>query len=137
MKRFIFINLLCFLLATCNSNEKIIYDEESNWLLENEDSINNELDRRIVEDLNLNNADTNWQQKSIVFTQYDTTILGIFAKRINAINECYEIEYTFSKNFTDKKIITILSDTVENCKNLREKKFLMLDSTTKFKIFHQ
>lgn len=128
-------NLIYFFVLinfSCKNNAK--YDDESTWLLQNEKLMNKELEKRILEDLNTVGNDTSWFEKSIVVTKYDTTILGEFAKRIDAISECYEIEYTYSKGFNKKKIITIINDKSNYCIGLQKKDFLKVDSSKFFKI---
>ncbi|MCX6323576.1 MAG: hypothetical protein NTZ41_05185, partial [Sphingobacteriales bacterium] len=66
----------------------------------------------------------------------DTTILGLFAKRLNKLSECFDIEYSFSKKLSEKKIITILIDSSNECEILPAKSFLLIDSTEHFEIHH-
>jgi hypothetical protein len=136
MKKNILTILWMFLLTIYSCNNEPVYDEESIWVLKNEMLLNKELEKRITDDLAEKDTDTSWFKKSIVVTKYDTTILGLFAKRLNKLSECFEIEYSFSKNFNEKKTITILNDSSNGCNILPTKSFLVIDSTEHFKILH-
>jgi hypothetical protein len=125
-----------FLLSICSCNNEPVYDEESIWVLKNEMLLNKELEKRIADDLAEKDTDTSWSKKSIVVTKYDTTILGLFAKRLNKLSECFDIEYSFSKKRSEKKIITILIDSSNECEIQPAKSFLLIDSTEHFEIHH-
>ena len=132
MNKSIIYLLATFLVFNLGCNNHPIYDGESIWLLKNESKINDELEKRITEDLVENNTDTNWIEKSIVVTLNDTTILGAFAKRISKLNECFLIEYTFSKDFNKRKRISVIKNTTDSCPPFNGEAFLIVDSTEHF-----
>ena len=128
--------IFLFLLSCHNnpSNENLKVDRWSQWVIENELKINNELNLRQAELLKAEPNDSNWVSKSIVVTIYDTTILGTFAKIINEKNTCFLTEYTFFKEPTAKKEIMIIKDDSTTCKMKIDSIFSSINSTKYFNL---
>ena len=128
--------IFIFLLSCQNnpSNENLKLDRWSQWVIENELKINNELNLRQAELLKAEPNDSYWVSKSIVVTIYDTTILGTFAKIINKKNTCFLTEYTFFKEPTAKKEIIIIKDDSTTCKMKIDSIFSSINSTKYFNL---
>ena len=117
-----------------SSNVNLKLDRWSQWVIENELKINNELKLRQTELLKAEPNDSNWISKSIVVTIYDTTILGSFAKIINEKNNCFLTEYTFFKDPTAKKEIMIVKDDSTTCIMKIDSIFSSINSTKYFNL---
>ena len=128
--------IFIFLLSCQNnpSNENLKLDRWSQWVIENELKINNELNLRQAELLKAEPNDSYWVSKSIVVTIYDTTILGTFAKIINKKNTCFLTEYTFFKEPKAKKEIIIIKDDSTTCKMKIDSIFSSINSTKYFNL---
>ncbi len=125
--------ILCFLSLSCRNNTTPFESDDTKWIIQNENEINSELSKMICEQI-ANKKDTLWVEKSIVVTEYDTTILGNLAKRIKKINKCFDVMYTFSRNKKKRKIITIIRDSSEPCFDITKSPFSLIDSTLYFEI---
>ncbi|MBP6432622.1 MAG: hypothetical protein KA319_12720 [Ferruginibacter sp.] len=138
MNRKIYIPLILlfiFILTLFKYKKNSSNDTISLWLVENENKLNAELNGRIMKDFNYNNESKLMIDRTILFTEYDTTIIGNFVRLVKKVNGCFEVTYTYSNDLLhQKKIITITKDTANNCLTLRNEEFLKIDSTVHFKI---
>ena len=121
--------ILCYLSLSCRNNVAMNESGDTKWLIQNETKINSELSKIISERRAANKKDTLWIEKSFVITEYDTTILGAFAKRIKEINRCFDVMYTYSRKTQKRKKITIIRDTSGQCVDNATKPFSLIDST--------
>ena len=132
-KIILFTLIAIFVVATgCNHNIDRTISEESEWLVENDDEIDRELNKVINQMAIVD--DSLWIEKSFVITDNDTTVLGAFAQRIKDINKCFEIKYTHYKNPQIQKKITIIRDLSDECHLASKRSFEFIDSTKHFKI---
>ena len=120
---------------TSKLSDKI--DSRSRWLLNNEDALNAELNKRIVvifkSGVIPHKKNEIINDATIVVTKYDETILGEFAQLINKYDSCVVTSYTFSKDTFNRKEIGFFNDTAKSC-TANVDTFMTINSTKWFKI---
>jgi hypothetical protein len=135
------------LLISCNTistkNKSVIHhDKWSSYVLNNESALNADLDRAIVEYKKMFPEDSNYRSNTRVFLSHDTTLndpnfknyphLGQFSAYINEINECILISYTFQKDTSQRKIITLFKDNSRPCMVNLDSVLSSVDTTEHF-----
>jgi hypothetical protein len=125
------------LFAACQQGTSKIsnkFDSRSLWLLRNEEALNSELNKRIIETFTYDlipKKNEKIKDATIVVTKYDETILGQFAQLINNYDSCVVISYTFSNDTLAQKIIGFFKDTAKSCiENVDT--FMIINSTKWF-----
>src|SRR5690348_7475841 len=68
------------------------------WIREREENIHTEFMKMLDRTKSHFTADTNWLSRTLVITEYDSTILGELAKLVKAQNDCYLVEYEYFKD---------------------------------------
>jgi len=126
--------LLCLFSLECENQTSKYTSEDSKWLIENEVKIDTELNKIFSEKRMEKLKIPFWQSSSFVVTQFDTTILGDFAKRIKKINRCFDVMYTYSRKMENRKRITIIRDLSGQCLDMTTVLFSLIDSTQYLKI---
>lgn len=106
--------------VSCQNNTSKLSDKidnRSRWLLQNEDALNAELNKRILEIFKSGVISLKKNEiindATIVVTKYDETILGKFAQLINNYDSCVVTSYTFSQDTLNRKEIGFFNDTGE------------------------
>ena len=117
------------LLASCNTDSKtnivIHRDKWSEYILKNESALNADLDRSIAENRIMFLEENKYLSETRVYLSHDTSLtdsnfkdyphIGQFAAMINEINECLLVSYTFFKDTSQRKIITLYKDYNKPC----------------------
>jgi len=126
--------LLCLFNLKCKNDTSTNKSADSRWLIQNEIKIDSELNKIISEKRKEKLKIPFWQSSSFVITEFDTTVLGDFAKRIKEINKCSIVVYTYSREVEKVKRITIKRDSTGQCLDMTTSPFFLIDSTQYFKI---
>lgn len=119
-------------LISCHGDGKKDQSGETEWLIKNEKKMNSETLH--VRDM-INEDDKNVRDNTsitFVVTKHDTSILGAFVQKIEALNPCFYVSFTYSENSGKKKVITIKRD--EDCSGSNTIPFSLIDSTRYFRV---
>ncbi len=104
----IFIVLASIFIFSCNPKEhKANADSLKQWMLDNHDHLENDIETIIKNDLSNNEQNPNWFSSSIATTMYASNSLGKLAKIASDSTECVVVELTFYKDKMRKTEIMI------------------------------
>lgn len=132
--------LLWINLGACNQGQNTHspkYDEQSKWLLTNESKLNSQLNVFIIKQIKDTAVEhKNWTSIGTVFTKDDTvSMMGKFAGQVSLFSDCLLVCYTYKRDTSQRKIITIYKSEKDSlCKVNLDSLLTFLDSTKYFKI---
>jgi|SRR5450432_2633744 len=134
MKGFFLILFIVSFILSCHERvHKHLHplDKWSDWLLKNEEKMNVELNKKMILQIAEVPKNAIFKSATIVVTRHDTTILGEFAKLFNDYCPCLLISYTFMRDTSNRKIISLFRDQSTPCK-VNTDTLLIIDSTRFF-----
>jgi hypothetical protein len=106
--RYLFIALSLIFYCSCISeNKKTESDSLKQWIYENHERLEEDVNTIINNDLAVGKRDSNWLSSSIVTTIYSPNSLGELANITGGSSDCIVVELTFYNDKLRKKEVVI------------------------------
>ena len=106
--RYLILALASILILSCNSRQNnSSADSLKQWILDNHNLLEKDIEAIIKNDLSNNKRDSNWMSSSIATTMYAPNSLGKLANIAGDSSECVIVELTFYRNEMRKREIMI------------------------------
>lgn len=123
-----FIVLILLPFFSCTSTKDKKYSGISQWIYDNQDRLENDIDSIINNRLTREKPDSNWSVRGMAITIYAPNSLGTLAKMAGDSNDCIIIELTLYRDKMQKRKLMIAAED-SSCLDKLNAIELITDST--------